>query len=106
MKLTALQRKTLEQYRGFHDAPPTVGGLVALAAGRHLLLVLLFGIGVVMVLAVEIPSAAFILVGMVIGAISRDWGTFRRFVRVWPVLSNVLDWARIDGMLADGGGQL
>ncbi len=104
MKLSALQRKLLQQYRGFHDSAPSMGRLMALSARHHVLLVLVFTIAVVLTYSFRLPSVALILVGMAIGAVSRDFGRFRTMIRVWPVLSRVLDWKRIDELLEDEDG--
>ena len=37
----------------------------------------------------------YILSGMAIGCFSRDYGQFRRSVRVWPALAAVIDWDKV-----------
>ena len=74
---------------------------MARSARRHVLLVLVFTFAAVLTYTFRLPSVGLILVGMAIGAISRDFGMFRKMVIVWPVLSRVLDWRRIDELLED-----
>ena len=75
---------------------------MALTSRNYLRLLLVFATGIVLMAALKAPAFSFILVGMVIGTLSRDLGAFRKTVRVWPALAAVLDFNRIDQLLADG----
>ena len=101
MNLSPLQRKTLELYQNLQHSPPTVSRLLALTARNYLRLLLVIGAGIVLMLSLRAPAFSLILVGMLIGVLSRDLGAFRKTVRVWPALVAVLDWNRIDQLLAD-----
>ena len=105
MKLSAIQRRLLYQYRDFHESAPSVSRLVAISTWAYVRLLLVFTIAFALTWTYEFRSTALLLLGMVIGTVSRDFGTFRRMVKIWPVLCHVLDWKRIDELLEeeDGG---
>ena len=39
------------------------------------------------------------MMGMGVGAKSRDFGIFRIFVKIWPALAAALDWGKIDALI-------
>lgn len=103
MQLTHLQRATLMLYQAYHANAPTVGGILR----RLMKLYLIMLIVVVATLTVVTLTGSFsdalpwagLLIGLVSGAALRDLGHVRIAVRVWPVLSQVLDWQKIDVLL-------
>ena len=101
MRLTRFQRKTLENYRRFHDTPPSFGRMIMLAWRGLALLIVYFMFLTFISFYAEISSVGFICIGMCVGALSRDLGLFRRYVELWPVLSQVFNWPKINELLAD-----
>ncbi|MDQ2807720.1 MAG: hypothetical protein M3Z04_12560 [Chloroflexota bacterium] len=104
MPLTHLQRATLMLYRAYHANAPTVGGILRRLTKRYLIMLIV----VVATLTVVTLTGSFsdalpwagLLIGLVSGAAARDLGYARIAVRVWPVLNQVLDWQKIDALLA------
>ncbi len=100
MPLTALQRTVLERYRTFRESPPTVWRLMALAFRNYALLFIGVTLGCISLYMVESVSAGWFLAGIGAGAVLRDFGSSRLAVRIWPTIACVLDWQKIDDLLA------
>lgn len=45
------------------------------------------------------PSTGWFCAGLGFGTILRDFGWHRNTTRVWPVMSHVIDWQKIDNLL-------
>ena len=101
MRLTPFQRKLLERYQSYRESPPTLWKLIAFALPNHFwLLVFLSLLAVILYLyAFESVFLIWWIMGVGIGAISRDIGHFRAVLRLWPVISQVLDYQKIDEAL-------
>ncbi len=100
MPLTALHRTVLESYRTFRESPLTVWRLMALASKSHAILFIIFSLlSIIWYLKVS-ESEAWLFAGIGAGCILRDVAHFRMRVRVWPVLTRVVDWQKIDDLLA------
>ena len=99
MELTKVQRQTLEQYRRYRGKRPGVGFFVRSNLWRYFLLV---GAGVVaflLLLSLGVSGPAYLLLGLVVGALLRDYALFRRFKQSWPVVEELLDWDRLNALL-------
>jgi len=99
MQLTKAQRRNLELYASYQKAPPTFWQLFKLNLWRYLvmavLLVLLFGLSKV----TGTEWLALITLGLFLGALMRDLARFRQFVHIWPAISAVLDWERLNTLV-------
>jgi hypothetical protein len=100
MPLSRLQKTVLERYKQFKDQPPTMWQLMSLSVINHAGLVMVTAAGMAILIASEIPYVAWFFAGIMLGAFSRDLGTFRRLLQIWPVLLFVFDWSKIDDLLA------
>lgn len=101
MKLTLLQRKILERYRQFRDQPPTLGRLVTLSLVNHILLIMVCGAAIAcFAVVIADVSGMIFFVGLGMGAICRDIGLFRRTALAWPALHAIIDWKKLDEILA------
>jgi len=74
--------------------------MLFLAWRGHLILIVYFTFLASIAFVAGIPAVGFVSIGVGIGVLSRDLGLFRRFVQVWPVLSQVFNWQKIDELLA------
>lgn len=100
MRLTSVQRRTLELYRKFHAVPPTPGRLFATSFVRHVIISLLFFVPAAMAYFItQDLFLAGLALGMGLGVIVRDVSHFRVTIQVWPVVSYVLNWKKIDECL-------
>ncbi len=102
MELTKVQRQNLKLYVQYRSSPPTIWFLIR----RNLFKRYLIPGFLVILLLLIAPTAglgaiAWLAVGMLFSATLRDVALFRRFVHLWPVTSAVLDWERIDELLAE-----
>ena len=100
MPLTALQRTVLASYRTFRESPLTVWRLMAFSSQSHAILFIVFSLGSIILYLEVSESAAWVFAGGGLGAIARDLAHFRMRVRIWPVVKRVLDWQKIDDLLA------
>ena len=101
--LTPVQRTALNAYRAFRAEPPSLGRLVLRSRRAYALLLVVAGAAIALALALKLGAAAAFAAGIVVGAAARDVGWFRRTVQLWPALSRVIDWARLDALLAPDG---
>ena len=100
MPLTPLQRTVLESYRTFRESPLTIWRLVVLSSSRQALLFIIFSIMSIIFYLEVSESAGVFSAGAGFGVISRDFAHYRMRVRIWPIATRVLDWQKIDDLLA------
>ena len=99
MELTDLQRATLAAYQSYRVAGPTIGGLFAASWKSYLWLLAYFVFVVVVALSDAFANVAWLVGGVVLGVILRDFGSFRMLVQVWPALSTTIDWKLLENLL-------
>ena len=100
MALTKIQRIVLQRYQGYRQQPPTLLGLFRQSWQVEAILV----VASVLVIWFAYSShqfwAAYLVAGLLVGALARDVGSFRRFLQAWPALSQFLDWQRVEQALS------
>jgi len=99
MQLTKVQRQMLEQFRAYRGIRPGVGFFIRLNLWRYLLLVVAAVVAFLLLLFLGAGGSAYLVLGLVAGALLRDFALFRRFKNTWPVTERVLDWERVSGLL-------
>ena len=65
-----------------------------------MLLTMVFVAAAAVCFSIEVSSAAFILIGMLLGTVLRDVGFFRRWSFAWPVVAGIIDWDTLEEILA------
>ena len=99
MKLTKLQKKTLQFFNLFRAEPPTIVGQLRFNWFAWLPLLIIAVLGCVVLLTPGFENAGWLWIGLVVGAFFRDIGRFRGLVRVWPVYKEIINWQRISELL-------
>ena len=99
-RMPRLQTKLLTQYRSLRHNPPTLISLVAVSLRGHLLMVVVFAAAALLCFTIGIAPIGYSVIGMLVAAIGRDIGQFRKFVQVWPVLHRIIDWRMLDDLLS------
>jgi hypothetical protein len=101
MPLTKAQKRNLELYATYRATPPTFWLLfrqnLLRYAGITALVILLF----LLAPTAGTQSLVLVLAGLFLGALARDIGRFRQFVRTWPATAAVLNWQKLDSLLAN-----
>jgi hypothetical protein len=99
MALTSLQKIVLQRYKGYRSQPPTFMGVLKQSWRGEVILVAASALVAWFAYSSHLYALAYFIVGMLVGTLARDVGTFRRVLQVWPALSQVLDWHRVDEVL-------
>ena len=99
MQLTKLQRLVLISYRSYRQKPPRVLALLVTMWKADLILFTAIAGFTWMCFYLGAPQWGLFMIGMGVGAKSRDLGIFRIFVKIWPALAAALDWERIDALI-------
>jgi hypothetical protein len=99
MPLSKVQRQTLEQYRSYRGKRPGAVYFVRLNLWRYVLLVGVAVVGFMVLLSLGVSAPAYLLLGLLAGALLRDYALFRRFKHSWPVVEGLLDWDRLNDLL-------
>lgn len=94
-----IQQDVLRLYKDYQSSPPSVRKLFGRSLWRYLLLIFVFVLGIALAVIFGLANHAFLMLGLLVGALLRDLASFIRFVRTWPVTESVLDWDRIDTLL-------
>lgn len=103
--ITKVQRKALEHWRLYRQQhPPSLWFLVRLSWPALLIPLVFIMAGAAYFFFGDHVDMACAALGMAAGVALRDIGVFRRFLQVWPIMSSVLDWKRIDELLDEPGG--
>lgn len=104
-RLSAVERRLLTAYMKYREQSPRLaqligqsmpgwGAVILLEIALLLVLTLFFGVE-------AIQPAVLLLVGITIGMISRDVGILRRFQHIWPLFHDLLNWERVEIVLAE-----
>jgi hypothetical protein len=103
--LSRLERRQLESWWRHRDLPYTYLELLLLHVRSWITVAAIL---LVMVVACWwflkwnaqfLVLSALLLTPLMLGVIARDVGLIRQFIRLWPIMSNVLDWDRIAARL-------
>jgi hypothetical protein len=102
MELTDLQRNTLTYYKSHRRQQPTLWGMMKGSfnknAGHAFLVAVLVAVGIV----AKIPILAGIVLGFWAGKLNRDARNYSRWVKVWSVYMEIINWKRVDELLGSG----
>lgn len=101
MALTRLQRTVLHRYQAYRSQPPTFLGLLRQSWRVEAILIAASALAIWYASSVHLYGAACFLGGLLVGALARDVGTFRRALQAWPALLQVLDWQRVEQALSE-----
>jgi hypothetical protein len=87
--------KLIKLLLGFHSKPPTFGSLTAPWLKQWLLFTIAPALGALFFFA-GWPGVLWLMVGMWLGMVSRDLGSIRHTLRVWPIYNRVIAWERVE----------
>ena len=99
MQLSKLQRLVLVSYRSYRQKSPRVLVLITAMWKADLILFGAIAGFTWMCFHLGAPQWGLFMIGMGVGAKSRDLGIFRIFVKIWPALAAALDWDKIDALI-------
>jgi hypothetical protein len=99
MKLTKVQRKTLQFFQLFHSEKPTIGRQLIFNWFAWLPLLASVAVASIFAFTPAFANMGWWMIGVAVGAFGRDIGRFRQFVRVWPVYKEVVNWQRVSELL-------
>jgi hypothetical protein len=92
MHLTNWQHKNLKAYLEYRDRPPSWIGYIKRSWRVYLLIFASFGLVAALDYALEFRELSLVMVGMLAGLLLRDFGVYRKFLQVWPLLDAIFDW--------------
>ena len=100
--MLAASRRLAEQFKRWQSTPPTLasalfarnGFMVLFAAG-------IIGTAVLTYFVWQSQGALTMhwpvgVAALIVGAMLREFGTVRSFVRTWPAYRNLIDWEKVD----------
>jgi hypothetical protein len=99
MQLTRAQRQLLVAYREFHLDGVSLAAMYRKSWRGAVLFALYFTGAAAFCFAYDLIWMAAMLIGLALGSFLRDYSYMRRTVSVWPVVSQITDWGRVDQML-------
>jgi hypothetical protein len=100
--MTRLQQRNLRIYLQYRERPMTIAGLVWANRRIYILLLVLFGtVGGFFYNAFGAAIAGYVAVAFLV-ILVRDIGYYRRSVKIWPVIQQVLDWQKVEQLAASG----
>jgi hypothetical protein len=99
MKLTKLQKKTLEFFHSCRSKPPTIGRQLGFNWFAWVPLLVVGVLGCLVLLTPGFEKVGWLWVGLIAGAFARDIGRFRGVVSVWPVYKEIINWQRVSDLL-------
>ena len=74
---------------------------MALSARGHIRIIVLFAAAATLCFSIGIAPVGYTMIGMLVGAISRDLGHFWKHAHVWPIVSKIIDWQKLNALLND-----
>ena len=101
MKLSRIQLKVLNVYRGYRDGSLVLGFLrqCVVPWGAFFLI----GTALYFIYSKTMPRAAWFLLGSCVGAVFRDLGRLQLTYRTWSVISHVINWERVEELIHENG---
>lgn len=103
MHPTPCQLKLLKLYRDYRSTPPCAGSCLRRNLAPLALLALIIGAGTWLALystGLWFGVGCF-AIGLGIGSLSRIVRQLINAVRFWPLLAQIVDWSKVDALLAD-----
>ena len=101
MQLTKLEAAVLQRLQKYHAVAPTLSErLRAMSRWMTLMLVLCVALGLVLT-RLHVPGIVFLPAGIFLGALGRDIGSQRQYVKWWHVNREITDWNRVEQLLND-----
>ena len=98
--MNPIQRRNLQLYQHFRKQPMTILRLFWANRRIYLFLLIIFGAFAALVyFAFDFYGAAIVGVALVV-LMLRDFAFYRISVAIWPLLREILDWNKIDELLA------
>src|SRR5262245_42896491 len=96
MHLTTYQRRNLERLRDSHRAGGPTWAKNLAAYRNHWMI----SVSWVAVMWWLVPQGWPLIVGLSIGALSKDISYIRSLRAQWPAMAEVIDWEKVDKLLA------
>jgi mycoredoxin len=101
MQLTKLETAVLQRLVKYRTVAPTLGErLRAMLPWMTTLLMVCVALGVVLA-RLHVPGIVFLPAGIFLGALGRDLGSQRQYVKWWPINHEIMDWNRVEQLLND-----
>ena len=103
MQLSSRQRKWLKLNKRFEDDPPTTPKLISLSAVALVAPAMVCAMCIAIAAALEVVDMYFVMfiAGIALGAFVRDCGRLRLVSHLWPVVHHVMDWHKVNELLAE-----
>ncbi len=105
MQLTPAQRRVVRFYRDHRDAPPTLGEFFRRGAKWLLFQVVYAAVAGYYFWSIGVTWLGTLMVGLVVGAMLREFRTWLWTMRVWPVDVALTDWKRVDELGEEDAGR-
>ncbi|SIO30749.1 hypothetical protein SAMN05444166_3656 [Singulisphaera sp. GP187] len=67
---------------------------------NHLLLAIMISIAIAWFSWINFQPLAYVMIGVFLGALLRDWGIARKQARVWKIHARLLNWDKVRQMAA------
>ena len=101
MQLTKLEAVVLQRLHKYHTVAPTLGERLRAMSGWMITMLMVCGALGVVLARLHVPGIVFLPAGVFLGALGRDIGSQRRFVKWWHVNREITDWNRVEQLLND-----
>ena len=99
--MSALQTTVLRAYVDYREKPPSLGRFLAKPRPSFLIVMLLFASSSVLGFLADQPVYAYGRLGIIIGVLLANVSHWRPFQELWPILSAVLDWDKVEAALGE-----
>ena len=103
--MKAIQRRNVEIWLQFREKPMSIPGLVWANRRMYALLIGLFAAIGAFFYVLAGPLAACFLGVALLAVLVRDIGFYRRSAAIWPLMQTVMDWNKVEALLADDAGK-
>lgn len=101
MKLTSFQMRSLLMAQQARHAGFSVRAILLASCKPY---AIMFGVNLSAIALgwwAGVPEAAWVLIGMTLGAVLRDVRLLRMQARLWPMNADITDWKRVAELIAE-----
>ncbi len=100
---TPLHLKLLKIYRRYHVEAPRFGSLLRLSLPRLTSSLIVFGGGVLFFRYIDWIQMSWFQMGLGAGYLLTVLSSNDVFIKIWPMLQEIVDWNKVDAILGEVG---
>ncbi len=93
-----LEQKFAKRLLLFRGQPVTILSLYRQGGKALAMQLIYFVVAIAVLVWMNLYAFAFLMIGILVGALANSFGAARQAVKIWPTQSKVLDWGKVESV--------